>query len=277
MRCSFSIFVLVPFFEGWELLNGCIRSLEHQSIPFRAVLVDDGSTAATHRQVAARVEGDERFVLLRRDKRGGPAAARDAGLRHIDETAASGIDVVVLVDGDDRLLRDTALETIRRAYVERRDLKMTLGSSMTQFGERVHEEAYRRWHFQCGLVRHLINWRGDHPRSFRIGHYRDSRASMRLRFPADTWLVGGTDIALLLPMLARCRPGEVLHLDTILYEYRWDRADGQTLGAKPQGRAEQYLGEFLARRSLLYTLWKTLRYPGRSLSVAQSALRKFLV
>lgn len=269
---SGQIYVLVPFYEGLPELSRCIRSLKNQTIDYTAVFVDDCSATSTHQAVEKKLEPDPRFVLLRRGERGGPAAARATGLDYIVKDSACEHDIIVLVDGDDRMLRDTALQIIADTYREQPTLKMTFGASLTHTGERTHTKTYQNWHLHGGLVRHLISWRGDHPRTFKVEHFKACRKYMRWSFPNGQWLRGATDIALILPMLERCSTDEVLHIDTTLYEYRTSRYDGRSTHHKAGGRAQQLASEYFVRKSLIFSIWKTLRYPRRTAMILRHLL-----
>jgi glycosyltransferase involved in cell wall biosynthesis len=96
----FRVAVIVPCKESHADLADCLRALAPQlRAPDRlGVIVDDGSAAplATHLATAA-VLADPRFVVLRRDRAGGPGSARNTGL---DWAAAQGCTLAIFLDAD---------------------------------------------------------------------------------------------------------------------------------------------------------------------------------
>jgi glycosyltransferase involved in cell wall biosynthesis len=91
--------VVIPTRDRAHLVGRAVRSALAQTLPgLEVVVVDDGSADATAAAVAAL--GDARVRLLRRERPGGPSAARNAGIR-----AARGRWVAFL-DSDDEWLPD---------------------------------------------------------------------------------------------------------------------------------------------------------------------------
>jgi glycosyltransferase involved in cell wall biosynthesis len=91
--------VIVPFYDAERYLGEAIESVLAQTLPaHQLLLVDDasrdGSAEVAARYASARAE----IALLRLERNGGPAAARNAGL-----AAAQG-ELVTFLDADDRML-----------------------------------------------------------------------------------------------------------------------------------------------------------------------------
>jgi glycosyltransferase involved in cell wall biosynthesis len=81
---------------------------------WRLVVVDDGSPVPQHSCIADIVESDPRITVLRLDTNRGAGAARNAGIRHLDE------DWIAFLDADDEWDRDKLayqLEYIERAGI----------------------------------------------------------------------------------------------------------------------------------------------------------------
>lgn len=69
--------VIVPTFDRPALLRMAVESVLHQSLPdFEIIVVDDGGTKPIE------VPAEPRIRVVRRDHRGGPAAARNTGIAH---------------------------------------------------------------------------------------------------------------------------------------------------------------------------------------------------
>lgn len=91
--------VVLPVYNRKDLLPRAIRSVLDQSFrEFELIVVDDASTESLREVVDS--FSDSRVVYLRQEKNGGPAAARNAGIR-----AARG-DLVAFQDSDDEWTKD---------------------------------------------------------------------------------------------------------------------------------------------------------------------------
>jgi mycofactocin glycosyltransferase len=85
---ALSVTVVIPVRDRTAMLDRCLAALGDDRA---VVVVDDGS--ADPRSVAA-VAGRHGAMLCRRDRSGGPAAARNTGLKHVDT------DLVAFLDSD---------------------------------------------------------------------------------------------------------------------------------------------------------------------------------
>lgn len=262
-------FVVVPFFNGEELLAGCLGSLERQTVPASVVLVDDGSAApARERAQAWCAAGPERFYLAR-PRNDGPAAARHDGLRWLLDRAPVDTDVVVLLDGDDELANERVLETVLEAYARDPAVRMTLGGHRRTSGKPIYRRRYQRWQLDYGLVR-MAPWRARHPRTFQVGLLREAWSSIRWRWPNGAWIRSGTDVLLMLPMLDKLHGHELVQLEDILYVYNDVRPDGSNIEASTSGRLWQLCAEAYVRRSVA---WSLLALPRLALSAARRRLQ----
>ena len=90
------IAVLIPVYNEGGRLRETLESLRAQSVPFTAVLVDDGSTPPLHVDAGTY---DFPIVALRMPRNGGIEAALNAGLEHIE---AAGFELVARLDVGDR-------------------------------------------------------------------------------------------------------------------------------------------------------------------------------
>jgi glycosyltransferase involved in cell wall biosynthesis len=262
-------FVVVPFYNCENLLGRCLASLERQSVPATVVLIDDAS-AAPARDLARRwCEAGSERVYLSRERNDGPAAARHDGLSWVLERAPNETDVVVLLDGDDELAHERALETVLAVYERDRAIRMTLGGQRRQSGKAVYRRRYQRWHFDYGLTR-ATPWRAANPRSFQVGLLRKAWPSIRWRWPNGAWIRSGTDVLLLLPMLGELRWQELAQLEDILYVYNDVRPDGSTIESSARGRLWQLCTEAYVRRSLA---WSLMALPRLAASAAHRRLR----
>lgn len=95
MDKNIKISVIIPVYNTEEYLNTCLNSLAQQSFQdIEFICVDDGSTDGSLKILNQFKEKDSRFVVISQ-KNGGPANARNTGLKH-----AKG-EYVTFVDSDD--------------------------------------------------------------------------------------------------------------------------------------------------------------------------------
>jgi hypothetical protein len=122
-------------------------------------------------------------------------------------------DIILWVDGDDRLRHPRALETVARAY-EDPDVWLTYGS---------YEHADGR----PGITRRYTD---DEAKDYRKAewlatHLKTARAALFQKLTDDDLQLAGCwrelawDQAIMFPMLEMCGPEHSMHLDEVLYVY----------------------------------------------------------
>lgn len=259
-----TLFVVVPFWNCEALLRRCLASLEAQTSASTIVLIDDASDAPARDVAREFCDRSASRISLSRAENGGPAAARHDGLRWVLEHATSDDDIVLLLDGDDELAHPQVLETVAAVYAADARVRMTLGGHRRTSGKPIYRRRYERWHFDLGLVR-AAPWRARPPRSFRVGLLRQAWPSLPWRWPNGSWVRSGTDVLLVLPMLALLRWHELAQLEEVLYVYNDVRPDGTTIESSAQGRWRQLCAEAYVRRSLA---WGLVTLPRRLLMLA---------
>lgn len=91
--------IVSPLYNAARWLPGLVAVTRAQSCrDFQHILVDDCSTDGSFEAAQELVSGDERYVVLRMARNGGPAAARNMAIRH-----ASGR-YLAFLDADDQWL-----------------------------------------------------------------------------------------------------------------------------------------------------------------------------
>lgn len=222
--------VVVPSRNAPDLLDRCLASLADQTgVEFDVCVIDDASDA-DHHDVARRWCDAQGWSLVRTDHRRGQLHARVVGF---DELAPPDDDVVVLLDGDDRLVHPGALAAIVGAHDD--DRWMTSGGCRA---ESVVDEPARRQ--RAVEMQAAIDWSREvftteRERVVRTNQYRripwflwqpqSFRAHLLRRVDRDDfrtttggWHMATTDMAMLYPIV-ELAGGRVALLDDVHAAY----------------------------------------------------------
>ncbi len=117
--------IITAMYNVDEWIDENIQILKKQTYEnFQAVFIDDMSMDKTVQIVRQAIRGDSRFNLIINSEK--QFKARNV-VEAINSTSASDEDVIVLVDGDDRLSSPDVLQTLYDVYSEE-DCWMTYGS-----------------------------------------------------------------------------------------------------------------------------------------------------
>lgn len=188
--------VVVPLFNDAAWIADSIARLKAQSHgDFRCLLIDDLSTDATPAVVQAAIEGDARFEFMRNVEKKFSLRNVADGIAHLD---LADDDVVVLLDGDDRLAHDDVFSLLREVY---RDdgCWITYGSYSDTEGKRdpscvaypaevVRERSYRTapWHASHLKTFRAHLWRCLDPEQLRV-HPEELAAARRWALTRLRW------------------------------------------------------------------------------------------
>ncbi len=125
--------IITAMYNVDEWIEENIQALKDQThANFQAILVDDMSTDKTVVQVKAAIEGDDRFCLIiNREKKYKTRNVVEA----IEAARPDDEDVLVLVDGDDKLAHPNVLKKLADVY-RQHDCWMTYGSYENSQGVR---------------------------------------------------------------------------------------------------------------------------------------------
>lgn len=112
-----TVSIVIPVHNGQGDIAVCLEAISRSSVaPLECIVVDDASTddsVAVAERLGAHV--------IRSDRRGGPAGARNLGAQH------AGGDVVLFLDADVCVQRDTIAQ-VRRVFREDPDITAVFGS-----------------------------------------------------------------------------------------------------------------------------------------------------
>lgn len=217
--------IVVPVYNRADLLERCLESIAAQDDPdFEVYITDDCSPEWDEiRPVLDRYVPTEGWNWGRQGENTGAT-------RNIVDTIRGWPmdpdDVVLLVDGDDRLPHAGVVSRLRKVY-EGTDVLVSYGSYQSE-PFNANCPAVRPYPLEvllAGNIREFTKRRGawfNHPLSFRRAAFdaiSDSEFQRR-----GEWLRYGYDLTLMMPLIEIAGP-RVVYQDEILYTYTSDRAD----------------------------------------------------
>jgi len=158
---KFHIIIAMYNVEGWISEN--IAMLRKQTFQnFNAIIIDDISSDNTVELVNKAIAGDERFnVVINSEKKFKTRNVVDG----ISYANAAPEDVIILLDGDDRLFDENALQTVADTY-QKDDCWMTYGSFVRSNGRKKHCKAYKQSVIDAHSYRQN-KWLGSHLKTFK--------------------------------------------------------------------------------------------------------------
>lgn len=222
---DFTFWVIVAFRNRAELLLRCLESIDAQCDPGFSVLIGDDASDESRASGVGLDWGSYLPVRERQRWRYVRRAERFGTLRNqVDLIRSVGMDpddVIVFVDGDDRLAHPCALSILREAYSD--GTLLTYGSYDTDPPSDTCSPAEP---YPPNILRSRQFRRAGH----RFNHLRTMR---RCVFDAITdddlmvdgrWPMAGGDYAMMMPALELAAP-RIKVIRSVLYTYTSDRED----------------------------------------------------
>lgn len=207
---------LVPTWNCEPWIVSCLVSLCTQDRDdWTCCVVDDASTDQTGKlcdQVAA---ADSRIEVIHRSKRCGALA--NLQLAAVAQMPADE-DVLVTVDGDDRLLHRKVLTRLAEEYTT--GAQITYGDFVGSAGEGSWVETYPKDVRDARTYR-IWRWQATHLRTFTYRLFRSIRRQDLLDTETGRPWEMAWDCALMLPMLEMCRADQVRCIKDKLYWYNF--------------------------------------------------------
>ena len=209
--------IVVPSFNCPRYLTKALTSLENQSYKnYQVCVIDDASTLPDHKKVVLEFCNRNDWLSIFHEKNLGPLTGIIDGIHALkcrDE------DVIVMMDGDDWLYNDQALEILHRAY-SNHDIYLTWGSFITDpphcihmnYADTITKEIIDKKQFReiTDIFGHLRTFKYRLFREIKDSDFRDPKTKEYFRFSGDK--------ALMYPMLEMA--GEKIYfIPDILYVY----------------------------------------------------------
>lgn len=239
MKSRTKLHVVVPVFNGPELLDRCLESLAAQDdVNYSVIVADDASDDPGVENVVDRWVRTCRHFSYRRQP------VNRCATRNIVETISltnmDATDIVVIVDGDDRLTRDDALSRIRAAFLG--DVEVAYGSFIPDpfnphcpTARPIPGEVLAQ-----GTIRAFTKAHGqyfNHPYAFRRRAFNAINPFEYLSGETGEWLRHGYDITLMCALI-EVAGRRVAFMPELLYAYTSDRPEAVHLIHQEETAAE---------------------------------------
>ena len=161
--------IIMAMYNNESNIADCIHSMQAQThFNFRCIVIDDLSDDRSVAVAHKTIDGDDRFTLIVNSTKKHKTRNVFEG---IDAAGAAPEDVIVMVDGDDRLGHSRVLETVADTY-RNTDCWMTYGSYSDSHGDRdpICRE-YEQFVIDTNCFRH-VKWRASHLKTFKYHLWR---------------------------------------------------------------------------------------------------------
>jgi glycosyltransferase involved in cell wall biosynthesis len=219
------------------LIEQCIKSINYQTYSdWECRVVCDPCDDSY--KVAKKLESDKLKVIKK--------AKREYQLKNLidglDDMNPASNDVVVVIDGDDRLIRPDAFNLVVTEYMK--GMLVTHGTYVlpqddTKYAEAFHKDATN---YKTQPIR-KIDWKTSHLRTFKYGIF-DKISDDDLRDPEGKYFKAAADQAVMFPVIEMAGPDKVGFITEAIYLYNHNMKS--SLKNKAKSRNEQKVNsEFL--------------------------------
>ena len=228
--------VIVPFYNvPIELLDECLSSIANQSYNnYTVCIIDDASNNLNtdRNNIINKYTSNNNWHLIVNDTNVGPLVSRDRGIKKICD---SDDDVVVLVDGDDKLANNEVFKRLTEEY--KKDIYLTFGNCLHKAQNKklwnldiidwpkvIVQNKYRevcQTKYWNDLLLEMKNkaWKFpfQHLRTFKYFLYKKIKDTDK-RDKDNNYFKSATDKAIMLPML-EMSGGKFSYINDVLYIY----------------------------------------------------------
>lgn len=250
LKCA----VFVPVYNYIRFIDSCLESIATQTYKnIELVVVDDGSTDGTKARLIfwqrAFLNRGVPFTLLTQSCRQGPAASKWAAIHYLRTRVSTTQppDVFMIVDGDDKLAFDGAVERVVAEYAKTKCL-FTYGSSRGLYSEQTRPIP------NPVLDMDIRGDLGRKPNEFIFGHPRSCAFPLLRVFDEDDFKMDGvflekcTDCPFIFKCVEAAGVDRVSHIPDVLYVYELHRDQTtQSVSAEYRARAREQVHKLLPR------------------------------
>ena len=199
------------FWNVEKYISDCINSVTSQKLTeFKMFLIDDVSDDNTVKIIKDLIKNDDRFILIENKEKKFKLKNLDDLL--MDDEKFDDEDIIVELDGDDKLFNQDSISIINNLYIQDKSLWITNGSfiySNGQFGfsDKVNPNTIRNDVFRFS---HLRTWKVHLWRNIDEESFLDNDG---------TYFKSAADVAYSLPMVEMSGDKHYKFISDILYVY----------------------------------------------------------
>jgi glycosyltransferase involved in cell wall biosynthesis len=206
--------VLVPFRNVGDYIIDCVNSLLAQHYDnYEVFLLDDASDNGTMDLID--VEFDH-IHKVKNERRLGPM---ENIYKYLTELPIKDEDIVILLDGDDYLFGEYALQIVNEKY--NNDALLTYGQYINNYGQIGHCAAYTESEFEN--VR-KAPWKASHLKTFKYKLFKallqQDPGAMSFKFNNGQFYMAASDQAIMIPLMEIAGYEHVSYINNIVYCYR---------------------------------------------------------
>lgn len=202
--------IIIPTYNNEKWIGDCLKSIQKQTYKnLEAIIIDDSSTDKSLKIIKKFCESDNRFQLLNNRTNKG---ALNNIITGIETACKNNEDVIALLDGDDQLFNDEALEFVNAIYQE--NIWLTYGQYVDSGGVVGCNDL-----IECDSSKiRDVSWRTSHLRTFKY-HLWKKVEDIDLRDRNNGYYEMAWDLAMLYPMIEMAGNERIRFINKILYIY----------------------------------------------------------
>lgn len=209
-----NMIVLVPFRNVGAYIIDCVNSLLEQHYGnYEVLLLDDASDNGTLDLI------DEEFSHIRKIKNHRRMGPMENVYRHLTGLSFNDDDIIVLLDGDDYLFGNYALQIVNAKYND--NALLTYGQYINNYGQIGHCSPYTREEFQ-NLRK--APWKASHLKSFKYKLFKEFMKqdpdAMNFKFGNGQFYMAASDQAIMIPLMEIAGFENTSYISNVVYCYR---------------------------------------------------------
>ena len=211
--------IVLPCYNVEDSIAETIRSIKNQNYTnWECAIVDDVSNDDTAAVIEREIAGDDRFIFIKNKIRSWPCYNRKLAIESFEKMEDE--DVIVSIDGDDKLMHKFSLERINFEYTTK-EVMSTFGTWVDQNFNRsnVYNKDYSQ-HIKENSLYRSAPWIASAPRTYKYKLFKQIREEDFKNDNGEYWKYA-TDFAVFIPILEMC--GEhTSYIPEALYVYNLD-------------------------------------------------------
>lgn len=250
----FKLKILVPFYNpGPKILRRCLESIirqnNHYDFKYDVCMIDDASFKEVDELYEIMDEYTSKYSNFYSIKKKKNRGTLHSNIKGMEKLKCNPEDVIIILDGDDELYGNDALNTIEKTYREN-DVYVTFGNYYRRYNDNIYKQNIN---LNVDCNRDYPNFIRNHSYRkvfFGFSHLKTFKyklfASVPLRYFKDKdnkYFKASTDVATMLAVLERSG-GKFMCINEPIYIYTQDHPNSHhnnNFGIKLQRKNELYI------------------------------------